>query len=170
VAEAKKTAKKRNPNRTNKYITNVLPHLDAVAAWARAGVKEEDIATNLGIVYSTFRIYKNKHSELKEALRTNKNIANATVESSFFKSSVGYFITELKGFKCKDVYYDEKGRRCEKEHVELAEETRWIKPDVGAFLAWLFNTMPDKWKNKQVVRAVMTDLAKYLDEVQGEEF
>jgi hypothetical protein len=167
---AAKKEKKRRPNSTNKYVRNVFPNLDAVAAWARAGVKEEDIAVNLGVVYSTFRIYKNKHPELKEALRTNKNIANATVENSFFKASNGYYVTELKGFKCKDVYYDEKDRRCEKEHVELAEETRWIKPEVGAFLAWLFNTMPDKWKNKQVVRAVVTDLAKYLDEVQGEEF
>lgn len=162
--------KKPKKERTNKYKTHVQPNLDAVAAWARSGIIDKDIADALDVAYSTFRTYVTAHQELKEALKPNKNIADAKVENSFYKSTQGFFVKEQKGFRCKEVYYDDQGRRCEKEHVELAEESKFIAPQPGLILAWMFNRKPDVWKNKQIVRAVISDLSKYLDEVKGEEY
>ena len=48
----------------SKYDTHVKDKLILVEGWARDGLTEEQIARNLGISYSTFKDYKNKHSAL----------------------------------------------------------------------------------------------------------
>ena len=41
----------------SKYETHVLPNLEKVEAWARAGATAKDISAKLNIAYSTFRNY-----------------------------------------------------------------------------------------------------------------
>ena len=53
----------------SKYDTHVKDKLILVEGWARDGLTEEQIARNLGISYSTFKDYKNKHSALLTALK-----------------------------------------------------------------------------------------------------
>ena len=50
--------------RLTKYDTHVEPRLIEIEGWARDGLIDEQIAKNLGIAYSTFREYKNKHPAL----------------------------------------------------------------------------------------------------------
>jgi hypothetical protein len=156
------------PKRPSKYDTNVKPYLDAIAAWTRNGVIDKDIAKALKVAYSTFREYIRQNPELKAVMRDGKEIADLKVENSFFKSTQGFYVEELKGFKCKEKYYDKQGRLCEKEHVETAIETRFIKPEDGLILAWLFNRKPDVWKNKQIVQMVATGLSNFIKDQLGD--
>ena len=41
----------------SKYETHVLPNLDKIIKWAKAGATAKEIAANLHIAYSTFRKY-----------------------------------------------------------------------------------------------------------------
>jgi hypothetical protein len=51
-----------------------------------------------------------------------------------------------KAFKCKEIYYDEEGRRCETEVIRSVEIDEFIPPDTMAIAIWLNNRRPDKWR------------------------
>ena len=54
-----------------------------------------------------------------------------------------------KAFKVKEVYYDANGKRCEKEHLETAEEDVAIPANEKAQEFWLANRKPDAWSRKE---------------------
>lgn len=56
-----------------------------------------------------------------------------------------------QAIKVKDVYFDEEGRRCEKERVEIVELEQEVPPDTTAGIFWLKNRKPDQW-NKPAPR------------------
>lgn len=133
-------------SRKNKYDTHVKPQLFVIENWARDGDSEEIIAKKLGVAYSTFRGYKEKYSALSAALKKNKEIADYEVVDSLHKKCVGTYAKEERAFKCKKVYYDDKDRRCEEEHIEVVEVDVFVPPDTMAMAIWLNNRMPDKWR------------------------
>ena len=107
--------------------------------WARDGLSDEQIAENIGIVTSTLYEWKKKHSDISEALKKGKEVADYEVENAMHKSAVGYFVEETK------TYINEvegvKTRRVEK-------MKKWIPPNTAAQIFWLKNRRPDKWREK----------------------
>lgn len=68
-------AKKKRRNVTYRdWITE--EGLIKIEEWARDGLINEQIAKNLGVAYSTFREYKNKHSALSAALKKRKEVVD----------------------------------------------------------------------------------------------
>lgn len=63
--------------------------------------------------------YKNDYPELKERTQVGKEEADLKVESSLFNNATGFYYEEETPIKCKDSYYDEQGKKVEKEHVEV---------------------------------------------------
>jgi hypothetical protein len=125
---------------------SVKAKLHLVGGWSREGMLEKDIARKLGVAVSTFEDYKTKHQELIEALKIGKEEADFQVENSLFKKCVGSYAKEEKAFKCRETYYDESGRRCERETVEVVQVDTFIPPDTLAMLSWLNNRQPNKWR------------------------
>ena len=72
----------------SKYDTHVKDKLILVEGWARDGLTEEQIARNLGISYSTFKDYKNKHSALLTALKKGKEVVDYEVENALYKAAM----------------------------------------------------------------------------------
>ena len=107
--------------------------------WARDGLTDEQIADNIGIVTSTFYEWKKKYSDISEALKKGKEVADYEVENAMHKSAIGYFVEETK------TYINEvegvKTRRVEK-------TKKWIAPNTAAQIFWLKNRRPDKWRDK----------------------
>lgn len=132
--------------RPSKYETHVKPNLFLIAHWAKDGLTDEQIAKKLGIAYSTFRELIKKHEELSALLKRSKELVDYEVEESLFKKCVGFYVKEGRAFKVKDVFYDEEGRRCERERIEVAEVDVFIPPDTMAMAIWLNNRKPDKWR------------------------
>lgn len=134
--------------KANKYTALVLPNLDAIRAYARAGYSMEAIASILGVAYSTFRNYSKTQTELKDALRTSKAIANMKVENAAFLASTGRTVTLKKPFKLRRRYYDETTGKMVKEEevIEYANQEEFIPPTPTAFMYWLGNRDPDRWK------------------------
>lgn len=132
-----------------KEWTEDKDNLAILAAWARAGLTDEEIAEQIGIRRSTLSEWKKKYEEVGKALSTGKEYANRLVEDSLFKMTQGYEVTVKKAFKLKRTEYDGQGRKtCEKEELEYAEETEHVEPDIKAIMFWLRNRMPDDWKDK----------------------
>ena len=134
----------------DKYKTYVEPKLFLVQMWARDGLKDEQIAYNLGIALSTFYVYKQKHQEFSDALKKGKEVADYEVENALFKKALGYTVVVKKAFKLKEVIVKD-GVRKEKEKIEYADDEVHIPADTGAQIFWLKNRRPDKWRDKQEI-------------------
>lgn len=149
-----------------KYITHVKPKLALIKGWARDGLSEKQIAANVNVAYSTFREYKSKYSALSAALKETKEVADYEVVNSLYEQCLGRYVNETKAIKCKEVYYDEQGRRCERESIRVVDVKTYIKPDTLAMAIWVNNRMPDKWKknsNKETLDQLKFEYEKEKD-------
>lgn len=149
--------------RKNKYETHVIPFLEVISAWCKQGASDEEIAKKLGIAYSTFRRYKSEHPELEEAMKFSKEHADLNVEASLYKKARGHITQVKKTFKCKETYYDQNGRKCEREILKEGIDEVYIPPDTQAEMFWLTNREPDKWKHKQTTTTSIDVKAKLED-------
>ena len=125
-------------------------NLTVLAAWARAGKTDEQIAKLIGISRSTLSEWKKSHESIREALSTGKEFANRMVENSLYRKALGFSVPVKKAFKVRKVVYDETGRKKEeKEELETIEETHYVEPDTRAIMFFLTNRMPEFWAMKQ---------------------
>ena len=118
-------------------------------AWARDGLVDEQIAKNMGISRSTLNEWIKKYPDISDTLKKSKEIADIQIENALFERAKGGIHRVKKVFKVKHVYYDEKGRKCEKEELETAEDEVYTAGDTTAQIFWLKNRMPEKWREKQ---------------------
>lgn len=127
----------------SKYETNVKDKLILVEGWARNGLTDEQIAKNLGIAYSTFREYKNKHLALSAALKNGKEVIDFEVENSLLKRALGYKYKEVT----KELVRDPKTK---KEELKITKEViKEVAPDTTAQIFWLKNRKPQEWRDKK---------------------
>ena len=156
--------------RVSKYVTNVKPNLFLIEHWVRDGMTDEQIAKRLNVAYSTFREYIKKYPELSAVLKKNKEIADYEVEESLYKKCIGHYAKEGRAFKVKEVYYDEEGRRCEKETIEIAEVDVFIPPDTMAMAIWLNNRRPDKWRRNAGKEKLDEKKFEHEKEIDGKKY
>lgn len=135
-----------------------------IEGWARDGLVMEDIAECMGISRSTLNEWAKKYSDISDILKKNKEVADRKVENSLYERALGGNRTVKKAVKLKEIYYDEEGRKCEKERVEIVEEEVYVPGDTTAQIFWLKNRKPEVWKDKQIVKAEVgvTKLEDYL--------
>lgn len=130
--------------------------------WARQGLFDAQIAKNMGISEATLYNYKNKHPEIKEALRKGKEVVDIEVENAMFKRAIGYTITINEQKIDKDGY------------VHDLKRDVHIPGDVTAQIFWLKNRRRQQWRDKVEVEKgesvqkieIINDLPK--DEENGD--
>lgn len=103
----------------------------------------------MGISVSTLCEWKNKFSELSEALKKGREVADYIVENELFESCKTRTVTVKKPIKLKKVMVDGK-KRLEEERIEYAEEQVVVPANVTAQIFWLKNRRPEKWKDRPV--------------------
>jgi transposase len=135
---------------TKKYLECVEPRLDEIKAWARDGVSEEEIAKRLGIAYSTFRDYRDKHSALSSALKKSKEHYDNEVVEALHKNTLGGVVVLKTPIKVKKTYFENGKKVREEEEIVIVEREEYVKPDTLAQMYWLNNRQPAKWKAKPV--------------------
>jgi len=125
--------------RPSKYETQVKPHLELIACWARCGDTDTVIAEKLGIATSTYCDYKTRFSEFSEVLKRGKEIIDCEVENSLLKRALGY-------------EYEEVTREVVAGVERVVKTTiKQVVPDVTAQIFWLKNRQRDKWRDRQEV-------------------
>lgn len=127
-----------------------------VEGWARNGLTDEQIAKNLGIAYSTFRVYVKKYSALSAALKRGKEVVDFEVENALLKRALGYEYEEVT--KERILKKDEKGVPLVNIHgvpiyemVITKKVTKQVAPDTTAQIFWLKNRKPQDWRDKQEI-------------------
>lgn len=108
-------------------------------AWARDGLTDEQIASNMGITARTLYDWKKKHLPISQTLKKGKEVADIMVENALFKRAIGYEYTETT-----NEYED--GNL-----VRTKEIVKKERPDVTAQIFWLKNRKPEQWRDKQNV-------------------
>lgn len=140
----------------SKYETHVLPHLDKIAEWAEKGASQTEIADNLHIAHSTFKLYLAKgdngeapYSDLSACFRRACEVPDDNVEAALYKKAMGYNATVVKHYKVKKVEYDEKGKKIsETEELVPAYDEVHVPADTTAQMFWLANRRGDRWRYK----------------------
>ena len=136
--------------RPNLYAKKVEPYLDKISEMALS-MTEEQIASSLGISYSTFRKYKNEYSALNDSLKKGRAELVMDLKSVLIKKA--------KGFN-----YEEK--KITKEHGEVVKEEIYIRastPDVGA-LHLLLKNYDDNWANEPQLLALRKEELEFHKE------
>lgn len=110
-----------------------------IEGWARDGLTDEQIAKNVGISRETLHQWKNKFSDISDALKRGKEVVDREVENALLKRALGYDYEEVSE-KYEGGVLTEK--KITKKHVV---------PDTTAQIFWLKNRKPDEWRDKQNV-------------------
>lgn len=145
-------------------------NLTLLEGWARDGLTDEQIAKNMGIATSTLYEYKKKVKGISEALKKNKEIADYEVENALYKKCIGYWVKEDRAFKCKEVFYDDEGRRCEKEELKTVQVDVYVQPDTTAQLAWLNNRRRDRWRRNAGKEVLDEKKFEHDKEIDGKKY
>ena len=128
-----------------------------IEAWARDGLIDEQIAHNMGITAKTLYEWKNKYSEICEALKRGKEVIDIEVENALLKRALGYKYTE------------EKIEISEKDGKKVVQTVKNVVPDTTAQIFWLKNRKPEQWRDKPSTEnsAVIDKLDEVLNSIDG---
>lgn len=113
------------------------------------GAIDRDLGSFFEVRRETIINWKKNHPEFREAVLRGKRAADMEVAASLYQSTIDRIITTRQAIKCKEVYYDENGKRVEKERVELVTVEKHIPADFRSQQFWLRARNPKLWNTKQ---------------------
>jgi len=108
---------------------------------ALLGATDKEIADFFSISVETLNLWKRKHSEFIQSLRSGKVIADATVGESLYERARGFSHKAVK-----IVVHPQTGKTTRVPYTEK------FPPDVQAAIFWLTNRQRDKWKSRVDVK------------------
>lgn len=108
-----------------------------IEGWARDGLTEEQIAKKMNISRSTLSDWKTKFSDISNALKKGKEVADYQVENALFKRACGYDVVEIRQEK------DSGGKV-----TKTVKTRKHIPPDTTAIIYWLKNRLRGKYQDK----------------------
>ena len=126
-------------------------NLILIEGWARDGLTDEQIASNMGIRRETLIEWKKKYPNISNALKMGKEPVDRTVENALLNNALGEIKKLKKPIKVKEVEYQNGKRVREIERIEYAEEEIYIPANTTAQIFWLKNRKPEEWRDKRDV-------------------
>lgn len=114
-------------------------------SWARDGLTDEQIASNMGIAIRTLYEYKERYPQIMQSLKRGKEVVDIQVENALLKRALGYSYKEVTREK---IFNPETGQY---ELMPTKEVTKEVVPDTTAQIFWLKNRRPEQWRDKRDV-------------------
>ncbi len=109
------------------------------------GATNKMLAAYFSVVESTIQKWLKVYPEFLQAVTRGKKAADMEVAHSLYQSALDRIITLRQAIKCKEVYYDEKGKRVEKERIEIVTVEKHVPADYRAQQFWLRNRAAYQW-------------------------
>lgn len=109
-----------------------------LAAYARDGMTNQDIAEKIGVTKRTFTRWMEEYPEIREAVNTSKELVDYKVENALLKAALGYTAKESKV-----IMRLRQGKLTTVEQETIIKE---VAPDVRAITLWLNNRQTKKWR------------------------
>lgn len=122
--------------RPNKYFSHIQPRLAEITEMCLT-MTEKQIATTLGVGYSSWCDYKLKYPELSDAIKRGRDDLVVDLKSALIKKAKGFKYTEKK--KTIRQIGDQKS-------IVIEEYDKYAQPDTGAIHLLLKNFDAD-WRN-----------------------
>ncbi len=122
--------------RPNKYFSHIKPKLAKITEMCLT-MTEKQIATALGVGYSSWCDYKSKYPELSDAIKRGRDDLVVDLKSALIKKAKGFTYTEKK--KTIRQIGDQKS-------IVIEEYDKYAQPDTGAIHLLLKNFDAD-WRN-----------------------
>lgn len=113
-------------------------YVDLALKFCLLGATDKDLASFFSVSEQTINNWKKIYPEFLESLKKGKNIADANVASSLYRSAIGYSHKDTKLF-----LNDGK--------VIKEEFMKHYPPDTTAAIFWLKNRQPEKWRDKKEI-------------------
>ena len=121
--------------RPNAFETIIEPRMDEIILWARAKATNQEIASALGIGYSTFCSHVAENKEFSDSLKQARLSGVPIVKMSLYKLANGFEYEEVKTSMKKD----EDGEV--RQYVEKIK--KYALPNLGAIQTFLRNNTDD---------------------------
>lgn len=170
MGRKKKPAERRGPRGKYRYWLTE-EGLALLEDWSRNGSVDHELAKKMKVHPSTLYEWMKKYTQISDAIKNVKHVADAKVENSMFKSSVGYYYIEEQPIKVKKVYKDEMNRRVEEETIEVVPVKKYQPPIPTNQLFYLKNRRPAAWKDKQQVEIESkTPITLIIEKIKGDEY
>lgn len=146
--------------------------LTLLEAWARDGLTEKQIATNMGICEKTLYNWKKDNLQILQALKKGKEVVDIEVENALYKNATGFWYDDIVVSTKKEVLY-ENGKRVKETVVPVTVTIKKFKQgETTAQIFWLKNRKPKEWRDKVVyegenkTNGVINDLVEALNNVK----
>ena len=109
--------------------------------WARQGLKDDDIAKNLGISRAVFYEYQKTYPDFLDAIKRGKAPIDFEVENALLKRA--------RGFEYEETHIEFKPGEGEKLiPIHIKKIKKFVPPDTGAIAFWLKNRRKRKWRDR----------------------
>lgn len=119
-------------------------------SWARDGLTDEQIASNMGIGYSTLQTWKSKYQDIQDTLKRGKEVVDIQVENALLKRALGYSYDKVTRERVLD--YDQSTGQVVGSHMEITKTVKKeVQGDTTAQIFWLKNRRPEQWRDKRDV-------------------
>lgn len=119
-------------------------------SWARDGLTDEQIASNIGITRKTLAEWKTKYSDICDTLKRGKAVVDIQVENALLKRALGYSYDEVTRERVLD--YDPSTGQVVGSHMEITKTVKKeVQGDTTAQIFWLKNRRPEQWRDKRDV-------------------
>lgn len=119
-------------------------------SWARNGLTDEQIASNMGITRKTLAEWKTKYSDICDTLKRGKAVVDIQVENALLKRALGYSYDEVTRERVLD--YDPSTGQVVGSHMEITKTVKKeVQGDTTAQIFWLKNRRPEQWRDKRDV-------------------
>lgn len=147
-----------------------------IEGWARDGLTDKQISSNIGVSERTFTDWKKNHSAISSVLKKGKEVVDIQVENALLKRALGYGYTERTA-KVVDrdkelvsaerreyenrykIDHPDSGLQDVKdaaikavpttERIVILEVDKQQAPDTTAAIFWLKNRKPNEWRDKR---------------------
>lgn len=119
-------------------------------SWARDGLTDEQIASNMGITRKTLAEWKTKYNDICDTLKRGKAVVDIQVENALLKRALGYSYDEVTRERVLD--YDPSTGQVVGSHMEITKTVKKeVQGDTTAQIFWLKNRRPEQWRDKRDV-------------------
>ena len=168
-------------------------NLIKLRSWARDGLTNEQIAKKIGVKRQTFQRWLSTYSDMSDALKKGKEIADAEIEDSLISIMKKHTVTTTQYKMVKKDAFNLKAERSKfaniykldhpnatkeevgiavAEHVDVYEKipisktVTEVDPNASAIIFWLKNRRPDVYRDQTFQKLNEANARKTLAEAQ----
>lgn len=150
------TEQKSNAGRKELYTSMIQPYLSDISKYKKSGYTESEIAQKLGVSYSAFNKYKQKHEELTQALKVGNEELVVELENTLFRRALGFEHEEVR------TVVEERGGR---QFKRIEKHRKFYPPSDTAIIFALKKLKPEKYGDE--IKVNMEQQVVIIDDMDG---